>query len=153
MAWPDVPADLTDGDYLPAQWLNQLAACARYQNDIGGASISGFREVWTEDGGQTSWNVRHSHRYLKLLYSSNGDGGEVDSIKIYFNNVLLEDVDGGSPNTSSWRTVVLDLNDTGLIDPTPTIGNNYKIAIDHQFYAGGWMSIHWFGEQDNSANL
>lgn len=153
MAWPDVPADLADGDYLPASWLNQLAEAARYMNDVGTASISGFREFWTEDGGTTSWNVRHSHRYLKLLYSSNGDGGEVDSIKIYFNNVLLEDIDGGSPNTSSWRTVVLDLNDTGLIDPTPTVGNNYKIAVDHQFYSGGWMVIHWFGEQDNSASL
>jgi len=153
MAWPGVPADVADGDYLPASWLNGLAAAARYQNDIGGASISGFREVWTDTGGATTWNIRHKHRYLKLLYSSNGDGGEVDYIKISFDGDELIDIDGGSPNTSTWRTVTLDLEDTGVITPTPTVGNNYTISVAHAFSSGGWLSIHWFGEQNNDDDL
>ena len=42
MAFPGVPADLTDGNVLSASWLNQLADCAAYLQGIGRRRTSAF---------------------------------------------------------------------------------------------------------------
>ena len=150
MAFPGVPADLTDGNVLSASWLNQLADCAAYLQGIGAPSNVGFLEQWHDDGVTLEWRFRHRHRYLKMLYSCAGSG-TVDYINLYYNNTLVWN--DSSPDLESETTVTVDLNDTGVIDPTPTVGAYYTVKVTMGFYATGWANVHLICEQDATGDL
>lgn len=151
MAYPGTPSDLADGDYLPASWLNQLASAAAYLQGVGEPSNTGFYERYLTDAGTINYRIRHRHRYLKMRYTSNGDGGEVDYINLYYGATQVHD--DSSPNTVSGYTVVIDLNDTGIITPTPTVGSWYTVALEVAFNASGFMALEYLCEQSDSADL
>ena len=151
MAYPGTPANLADGDYLPASHLNALAACAEYLRGIGEPSNTGFYERYLTDASTLNYRIRHRHRYLKMRYTSNGNGAEVDYITLKYNGTTVWT--DGSPNTQSGYTVVVYLNNTGIITPTPTVGSWYTVTVEAGFYSSGFMALEYLCEQADSASL
>ena len=151
MSYPGTPSALSDGDFLPSNWLNQLAACAAYLQGVGEPSNTGFFARYLTDATTINYRLRHRHRYLKLRYTSNGDGGEVDDIKVYYGGVLI--YTDSSPNTVSGYTLVLDLQSTAVIDPAPTVGDWYTVALEVAFYSSGFLELQMLCEDSDNASI
>lgn len=150
MAYPGTPADVSDGNILSASYLNQLADCAAYLQGIGAPPNVGFLEQAHGDAVVLQWRDRHRHRYLKMLYSCTG-GGTVNYIRLYYNDVLVWSDE--SPDLASEVTITVDLNDTGVITPTPTVGSWYTTKVDMAFYSGGAATIHLLCQQSATGDL
>lgn len=116
---------INDGDTLSATWLNVLAANANYLGGLGTLPNVAFTQWRTTNAGSKFYHIRHRHRYLKAYYESTA----CDYIKIYYNGTLIKD--DGDPDAA--ETYSIDLNNTGIITPTPTIGQWYEIEVKTAF--------------------
>ena len=151
MAYPGTPSAISDGDFLPASWLNQLAACAAYLQGVGEPSNTGFFERYTTSNVSWVYRLRHRHRYLKMRYTQAGSSSDVDEVKITYGGetVYLD----SSPDAVSNDTIVLDLQDTGVIDPAPTVGDWYSVAVEVTFHNATAWALEYLCEQSDNADL
>jgi hypothetical protein len=151
MAFPGVPADTSDGSYLSAAWLNQLADCAAYLQGVGEPSNTGFFERYTTTNVSWVYRFRHRHRYLKVRYTQAGSSADVDFVKVSYGGTYV--YNNSSPDAASAATLVIDLNNTGLITPTPTVGAWYSVAIEVDFHNNTAWALEYLCEQSDTAAL
>lgn len=90
-----------------------------------------FASVYTQDGdvgeNDANWFIRHTHRYLH--WSATIITGSTADFHVYFNGVAVY-TDATNRATNYVYEGYVDLNDTGVIATTPTIGDWYKIHLD-----------------------
>lgn len=151
MAYPGTPSPLSDGNYLPSSWLNSLAACAAYLQGVGEPSNTGFFERYTTTNQTWVYRIRHRHRYLKMRYTQAGSSSDVDYVKITYGGDEIHN--DSSPDAVSADTIVIDLNNTGIITPTPTVGSWYTVSVEVAFHNASAWALEYLCEQSDTADL
>lgn len=90
-----------------------------------------FASVYTEDGDvgedDANWYIRHTHRYLH--WSVTIITGSTADFNVYYNGTAVY-TDATNRATNYVYEGYVDLNDTGVIATTPTIGDIYQIYLD-----------------------
>lgn len=133
MPYTTIPT-LSDGNILSASYLNLLGDNSNYLGSLGGLPNVAFQQWRTSSAGSMYYHIRHRHRYLKAYYETTGT---CDFIKITYNGTLIKN--DGTPDAS--ETYSIDLNNTGIITPTPTVGQWYEIQVETAFDGAGELKF------------
>lgn len=149
MAYPGTPSPLSDGNYLPSSWLNQLAACAAYLQGVGEPSNTGFFERYTTSNQTWVYRIRHRHRYLKMRYTQAGSSTDVDYVKVIYDGTTIHN--DSSPDAVSAYTLVLDLYT--LMTPDPTVSSWYTVSVEVAFHNATAWALEMLCEQSDTADL
>lgn len=146
MPWPGVP-DFNDGEVLGAAKLNQISDAIEFLHGL----ITGVNIPFLTVGGGSdfsqNYRIRHVGQYLhyKIVMSS----GTHDVLQIsYDGTVVYEDL-GSQSAPFTWEGYV-DLHDTGVITPTPTIGDFYSLSINFEYNANGDALVHYLLESNST---
>lgn len=140
------------GEMLSAHKLNSISRNIHHLEGIVGGVAVPFGAIVTlgdiTGASDVQWFVRHKYRYLKLAIDIfNFDTMEDATVYYGGTSVFFE----GSDHTLL-ADLTIDLNDTGVITPTPTVGDWYAITFDIDITGGtpGVDKIHvkWIYESD-----
>ena len=124
--------------------MNLLADNANWLGALGGLPNVAFTQWRTSSAGSKFYHIRHRHRYLKAYYETTN--GACDYIKIIYNGTLIKN--DGDPDAS--ETYSIDLNNTGIITPTPTIGTWYEIEVQTAFTGSGELKFKLMWESEGA---
>lgn len=121
-------ASKSDGDILTAAYLNQMANNAAYLQGLAGAVVIPFSAVQSATGSGISdiYVIRHTHRYLHYWISQTASTS--DSIEIRYNGTAVYSDGGDRVAPYEWQSYI-DLENLGVITPTPTKGSFYEITF------------------------
>lgn len=144
MPWPGVP-DFNDGEVLGAAKLNQISDAIEFLHGI----ITGVNMPFKTVGGGSNFNqtyrIRHLGQYLH--YQIAMSSGQSDQVRIYYNSVLVFDDDTDRDAPYLWEGYV-DLHDTMVIDPIPTLREFYTLEVDFDYNTPGDAQVHYILESN-----
>lgn len=132
------------GEFLSAHKLNSISRNVYHiEGLIGGVAVPFGGIVTLGDitsAADVQWYIRHKYRYLHFhIEIYNLDTLEDATIYYGGTSVFFEGSD-----ENNLANVTIDLNDTGIITPTPTVGDWYAITMDIDIDGGtpGTDKIH-----------
>jgi hypothetical protein len=134
LSFTSIPT-LADGAVLTASHMNIIA---NNVNDLiaRGEQLNLAFPTWgTGDAGAKTWQMRRKHRYLKVLY---GTQGTCDYVKLFVNDVLR--VNDDPPSVSA--TMSVDLSAISI-----AVGAWYPIVIQTAFVGSSSLTIWRIWEQ------
>lgn len=145
-------ASLSDGDVLYAGFLNQLADNCQFLAGIAGQINIPFVGETTVAGGNFTYKyrIRHLHRFLHIYVAQVASTS--DNLDIKYDGTTVYNDGGDRTAPYAWSTHI-DLNDTGIISPTPTVGNFYEVYASVTQKTGSGQSTLWFLLESPSTTL
>lgn len=129
MSWT-TPPTFADGSTVTAAQLNALIDNVEYLKDLA-LQVNPPFGSWalnSDDANEdhNTWYIIHTGRYLHFQIELLG--GDIQDISIRYNDSnVWEDA-----TNRTWPYIYegyVDLNDTGVITPTPTYGEEYSIWV------------------------
>lgn len=136
-------ATKADGDILTAGLLNQLADNCQFLFGIASQINIPFVSETTVAGGNFTYKyrIRHQHRYLHYYIAQIASTS--DNLDLNYNGTTIYN-DGGDRTAPYAWSGHIDLNDTGIITPTPTIGNFYEVYVSMTQKTGSGVTTLWY---------
>jgi hypothetical protein len=147
------PPTFVDGNLGSAAQLNILADDIKYLANISNATNIPFRAVWTDAGVTVQdtgvrWKIRHLHRYFH--YRVRQTDSTSDFMEVHYDSTTVYSDGGDRVAAYTWEGYV-DLEDTGVITPTPTIGEWYDVKIENGHKTGsGRIAVDYLLESDST---
>ena len=147
MPWT-TPPTFVDDAILTATQLNVLSDDLEFLHGLSTGVNVPFRSIGIGtdvDAGDENLRIRHLGRYLH--YKVTMDSGEHDELVLYYDgDVAYQDL-GHQVSPYTWSGAI-DLHNTGIISPTPTIGDFYVITFRWRWNVGGAATIEYLLESD-----
>lgn len=146
MAWT-TPPTFVDTNTLTAAQLNILSDNQEFLHGIANVPNVPFKVISAGNDINQTYKIQHRGQYLH--YWVHITGGTHDELTITYNGTDVYEDLGAQTGPYTWQSSV-DLNDTGIITPTPTIGTVYDLEVDFKWTSAATVYIYYLRESDQS---